>query len=188
MKSLPGEASWHAMGHTSLASEGKTSTGDTHGQPPDFPDSQTQSSTAWETESVDSKARICVHQARRPVPNDCTRTRPDRWSTLGVVNVNLAACLGSASQFEGKQNFHIPCVGSELHATPRAPQFSSFSPSPLHPAYLTPSRARICRERAPPPNDTPTTSALNAGSRPTCRVVKPLLSSAAPPRPITRNP
>ena len=31
---------------------------------------------------------------------------------------NLAACLESASQLEGEQNFHVPCVGSELHAAP----------------------------------------------------------------------
>ena len=69
------------MGQTSpaspRASEGKTSTEDAHGQPPDLPDPQTQGPTAWEPESVDSKARICVHQVGRPVLDEGARTHPD---------------------------------------------------------------------------------------------------------------
>jgi hypothetical protein len=57
-----------------------------------------------------------VHQARRSVPDEGARARPDLWPSPDVVITNLAACLGSALQLEGEQNFHIPCAGSELHA------------------------------------------------------------------------
>ena len=49
-------------------------------------------------------------------------------------------------------------------------------PYPLFCHHLTPSRARMRRERAPPPNGTPSTSALNAGNHPIC-VLKTLEES-----------
>ena len=69
-------------------------------------------------------------------------------------------------------------------------------PQPLNPHHfhphvfplLTPLHARIHRERAVPLNGTLTTSALNAGRRPTWRVVKALPPSAVPPKPIILNP
>ena len=47
----------------------------------------------------------------------------ETWGAEDVVPhtltfTNLAACLESASQLEGEQNFHVSCVGSELHAAP----------------------------------------------------------------------
>ena len=81
-----------------------------------------------------------------PLMGDLDDDSDDEWGafrteTWGAEDVaphtptptNLAACLGSASQLEGEQNFHMLCVGSELHATPPASQFSPFSPSPLPP-------------------------------------------------------
>ena len=60
------------------------------------------------------------------------RTRPDPWPSLGVIIVDPDTCIGSASQLEGEQNIHVPCVGSELHAAPSAPQiFSSLPPDTL---------------------------------------------------------
>ena len=52
----------------------------------------------------------------------------------------------------------------------------------------TPPRAKMRRERVPPPNGAPPTSALNAGSRPTCRAEKALPSSGAPPKPVVPSP
>ena len=53
----------------------------------------------------------------------------------------------------------------------------NFLHSHLHCFRPTPSRTKIRRERAPPPNGTLPTPALSAGSRPTCRVEKALPSS-----------
>jgi hypothetical protein len=55
---------------------------------------------------------------------------PDLWPNPGIVIMNPNTCRGSASQLKGEQNFHIPCVGSELHAAPSTPQHFSFSPFP----------------------------------------------------------
>jgi hypothetical protein len=43
-----------------------------------------------------------------------------------VVNMDPDTCSGSASQLEGEQNFHVPCVGSEQYASPCIPQPSNF--------------------------------------------------------------
>src|SRR5260221_10887679 len=130
------------MGQTSpapaRAPEGKTPIGEAHGRPPALPNPQTQGFTVWEPESDDPKARVRAHQARMPVLDEGARTRPDPWPSLGIVNVNPDTCIGSGSQLEGEQNIHIPCVGSEPHAAPSAPQNfpSSFSPFPSPPDTL----------------------------------------------------
>ena len=59
--------------------------------------------------------------------------RTETWGTEDVMphtltSTNLAACLESASQLEGEQNFHVLCMGSKLHAAPSASLFSSFLP------------------------------------------------------------
>ena len=80
-----------------------------------------------------------------------------------LTSTNLAACLELASQLEGEQNFHIPCVGSELHAAPPASLFSSFSPllqldtlmrkNPLREGTASKWRTiNICPEHWDPPN------------------------------------
>jgi hypothetical protein len=56
--------------------------------------------------------------------------RPDPWPNPGIVIVDPNTCRGSASQLEGEQNFHVLCVGSELHAAPSTPQHFSFSSFP----------------------------------------------------------
>jgi hypothetical protein len=151
LESLLGEALQRAMDQTSPAlahtPEGKTPTGEAHGRPPDRPNPQARGSTVWEPVSNDPKALVRVHQAQMPILDKGARTRPDPWPNLGIVIVNPNSCRGSASQLEGEQNFHVPCVGSELHAAPPTPQnFSSpFSPFPSLPDTLileNPSRGQ----------------------------------------------
>ena len=128
---LLGERLWHAMGQTNLAlpctSKGKSPVIEAHSQPPDFSDLQMQGSTTWELESIDPKAHVHMYQVQRPVFDKGASTCPDPWPSLGIITINLAGCLGSASQLEGEQNFHILCMGSELHAAPTAPHLSSSS-------------------------------------------------------------
>ena len=146
------------------ASEGKTPVREAHGRPPDFPNLQMQGSTVWEPNSIGPKAHVRVHQARTPIPDVGAREPPDLWPSPGIITVNPAVCLGSASQLDGEQNIHMPSVGSELHAAPTAPQFSSFSSS-LFPsdtlAHKNPPRegaasewhaANTCPERWEPPD------------------------------------
>jgi len=104
--------------------------------------------------------------------------RPDLWPSLGIVITNLDAYLGSALQLEGEKNIHVPCVGSELHAAPSAPQNPSSSLSSLPPFRhrLTPSRARIrCVEKAlplsgaPPRTDVLSLRSHRARMKKTCR-------------------
>jgi len=149
LESLPGEASQRAMGQMVLTSahalEGKTPIGEAHGRPPDTPDPQRQGSTAWEPMFATPKARVRVHEARRPVLDEGARMRPDPWPNLGAVIIDPDTCIGSALQLEGEQNFHIPCVGSELHAAPSAPQHFSLSPLPPIPSPLD----TLARENSP---------------------------------------
>jgi len=167
LESLPGEQTRRDMGQMRPASarvpEGKTPIGEAHGgRPPDSPDLHPQGSTVWEPESIHSKAHVRAHQARRPVLDEGACMRPDPWPSLGIVNVDPDTCIGSAILLEGEHN--------------QARAASSMLPNwPLnifhfHIHHLTPSCARIRRERAPPPNGAPSTSALNAGNHPTCRL------------------
>jgi len=149
LESLLGEASQCSMGQMVLTSahalEGKTPIGEAHGRPPDTPDPQRQGSTAWEPMFAIPKARVRVHEARKPVLDMGAHTCPNPWPDLDAVIVNLDTCIGSASQLEGEQNVDLPCVGSELHAAPPAPQHFQSS--------LTPSHARIrCMEKVLPPS------------------------------------
>jgi len=102
-------------------------------------------------------AEVRAHQARRPVLDEGPCVRPDPWHSLSVI-VDPDARSGSASQLEGEKNIHSPSGGRELHAAPSTAQnySSSFSPFPSDAiARENP------RERAPPPNGAPLTSALN---------------------------
>jgi len=128
-----------------------------HGRPPDFPNPQTLGSTVWEPEFVIPKACVHMHEAQRPVFDKGACTCPDLWPNLCVVTINPDIYFRSASQLEGEQTIHPPCVGSKLHPAPSAPQIcsSSLPLPPLH-CHLTPSRARICRvEKALPPSGAP---------------------------------
>src|SRR5260221_6972867 len=58
---------------------------------------------------------------------------PKSMAQLGVVIFDLDIYFGSASQLEGEKSIHVPCVESELHAAPSAPQFFLFR---FHPHYL----------------------------------------------------
>ena len=144
---LLGKESQRVMGQRGLTSahtlEGNMPIGEAHGRPPNFANPQTQGSTAWEPASVVPKARVRVHKVQRPVLDEGAHTRPDPWPNLGAVIVDPDIYFGSASQLEGEQNFHLPCVGSELHAAPSPPQNfpSSFSPFPPPdtPAHENPS-------------------------------------------------
>jgi hypothetical protein len=122
------------MGQTNPASvrisEGKTSIREVHSQPPDLPNLQMHGSTAWEPKSINPKVPVHVHQAWKPISDKGAYACPDLWPSPGIITVNLAACLGLALQLEGEQNFHIPCMGSKLHAASTAPQISSSSPLP----------------------------------------------------------
>ena len=133
---LPGEESQRATGQRGPRSaqkhEGKTPIGEAHGRPPDLPNPQRQSSIDWEPVFIIPKARVRVHKAQRPILDKGACTCPDPWPDLGAITVDPDIYFGSASQLEGEQNFHLPCVGSELHAAPSPPQNfpSSFSPFP----------------------------------------------------------
>ena len=83
------------------------------------------------------------------------RTRPDPWPSLGIVTIDPDAYSGSASLLKGEQNIGLPRVGSEQDATQPAPQNSSSSFYPPFHRHLTPSRARIRRERVLPLSGTP---------------------------------
>jgi len=149
------------MGQIGLTSaralEGNTPIGGAHGRPPDLPNSQEHGSIVWELAFVGSKARVRVHKARRPVLDERACTHPDPWPSLGIITIDPDIYLGSALQLEGEQNFHIPCVGSELHAAPSAPQIFS-SPSPL-PPVLSPSdtltRENLSRGEGAAPSGAP---------------------------------
>ena len=138
---LPGEESQRAMSQRGLtlahALESNMPIGEAHGHPPDFANPQRQGSVVWEPAFIVPKARVRVHKARRPVLDEGAYTHPDLWPNLGIVNVNLDTCSGSASQLEGEKSICIPCVGSELHAGLPAPQ--NFEPT---------------FSRSPPPLDT----------------------------------
>ena len=142
LESLPGEASQRAMGQMVLTSahtlEGKTLIGEAHSRPPDLPNPQRQSSTAWEPTFVVPKAQVHAHQVQRPLLDMGACTCPDLWPNLGTVIIDPDSCIGSASQLKGEQNINLPCVGSKLHAAPPAPQNfqSSLSPSPSVPLPL----------------------------------------------------
>jgi hypothetical protein len=88
------------MGQTNLASvhasEGKTSIREVHSWPPDLPDPQMHGSTTWEPKSVDPKVPVHMHQVQKPIPDEGAHACPDPWPSLGIITVNLAACLGSA--------------------------------------------------------------------------------------------
>jgi len=114
-----------------------------HGRPPDIPNLQRQGSTTWEPVSVILKTQVHAHQVQRSIFDEGTCTCPDPWPNLGAVIVNPDTYFRSALQLEGEQNINLPCVGSELHAAPPAPQnFQSLlSPSPPIPS---PSDTLVC--------------------------------------------
>ena len=100
--------------------------------------------------TINPKVHVRVHQAQRPDPDEGVRTRPDPWPSPGVITVDLAGCLGLASQLEGEQNTHVPSVGSGPHVAPVAPQFSSSSSSPFSSdtlAHENPPREGAASER-----------------------------------------
>ena len=65
--------------------EGKTPIREAHDRPPDLPDPQTPGSTIQEPESINPKARVRAHQARRPVVEAGARTHPDPWPSPGIT-------------------------------------------------------------------------------------------------------
>jgi len=132
---LLGKALQCAMGQMVLTSahalEGKMPIREAHSHPPDTPNPQRQGSTAWEPMFAIPKACVRVHEARRPVLEEGACMRPDPWPNLGTVIIDPDTCIRSASQLEGEQNFHLPCVGSKLHAAPSPPQIFPSSSSPV---------------------------------------------------------
>jgi len=172
LESLRDEAAWRAMGQmgptSAHAPEGKTPIGEVRGHLPDFPNPQTQGSVVLAPRSVEPTANVRATQARRPVPDEGGRVRLDPWPNPGVVIISLDSCLGSAitARGGGGQNIFLPRAESEQYHVFH--KFSSFPPRPSTCHHLTPFHARIRRERAPPPNGAPPTSALNAGNWETC--------------------
>ena len=175
LESLRGEASWRAMGQMSPtsahASEGKTPIREVHGRPPDLPNLQTQGRAVLAPGSVEPMVDVRATQARMPVPDEGGRVRLGPWPNLEVFIINLDSCLGSASLLEGEQNIFLPRVGSKQYASPCISQIFLFPTlssdvSPLD--TLARKNPPDRRERAPPPNSVPPTSALNAGNCPTC--------------------
>ena len=102
------------------APEGKTPIGEAHSHPPDLPDPQMQGSTVREPESDHPKARVCAHQARRPVLDEGAHTRPDPWPNLGVVIVEPGYLFRVSITARGGQNIDLPRLGSELRAASSA--------------------------------------------------------------------
>src|SRR5260221_50328 len=78
------------MGQTSpaptRAGEGKMPVGEAHSRPPDFANPSAQGPIVWEPGSVDPKAYVRAHQARRPVLNEGARMRPNPWPNSGTIN------------------------------------------------------------------------------------------------------
>lgn len=73
------------------------------GQPPDFPDQQVLGFIFWEPKPTVPKASVSVNQVRRAILNEGVLARPDRsdpWPGLGIIAVNLTACLGSAGRLK----------------------------------------------------------------------------------------
>src|SRR5712691_11269170 len=147
-QSLRGKALRRAMGQMSPTSararEGSTPIGEVHG-PPNSPDPQMQRSTVREPEPHNLKARVHAHQARRPVFDDGAHTCPDPWPNWVSSSSIRISISGQHHSSRGSKAFMYHVLESELHAAPSAPQFFLFR---FHPHYLTPSRARICWERA----------------------------------------
>jgi hypothetical protein len=113
---------------------------------------------------------------------------PNLWPNLGIININLDTCSWSALQHEGSKTV-MYCVWGANCMLPN-------QPLKFHHPYLchllchplTPSCMTIYQERALSRSDPSTTSALNAGSRPTCRMEKALSPSGAPLKFIAPNP
>jgi len=153
LESLLGEAPWCVTGQMGLTLawtyEGQMPIGEAHGRPPDLPNLQRQSSINWEPVFVVPKACVHVHKVRRPVPDKGAHTCPDPWPSPGIIIVDPDTCIGSASQLEGEQIFHLPCVGSKLHAAPSPPQIFPSSSSPvLLPLDTLACKNSLCGEGA----------------------------------------
>ena len=70
------------------APEGETPIEEAHGRPPDLPDLKTQGPIVCEPESDDLKAHVRATQARRPVPDEGSRVRPNPWLSPGIIIIN----------------------------------------------------------------------------------------------------
>jgi len=139
--------------------EGSTPIGEAHG-PPNSPDPQTQGSTVREPEPDNPKARVRAHQARRPVLDDGARTRPDAWPNWALSSSIRISISGQHHSSRGSKTFTYHVWGASCMLPHLPLNFSHF-----HPHYLTPSRARIRRERGRALNGAPSTSVLNPQTR-----------------------
>jgi hypothetical protein len=121
-------------------------------------------------------------QVQRSVLDEGAHMRPDLWPNLGVININMDTCSWSALQPEGGKPFTYRVWGANCMLLNQLLKFHHPYPYPLLCHPLTPSCARIYQERVLSRSDVSMTSALNAGSRPTCCMEKALPPSGAPPR------
>jgi hypothetical protein len=105
-ESLRDETLQGAIGQTSpepvRAQEGKTPVGEVHGRPPDFANPQTQGSIIWEPGSIDPKAHVRAHQARRPVLDEGARMRPSCGPIWALSTAARAKTGGPASTLTRK--------------------------------------------------------------------------------------
>jgi len=151
LKPLRGKASRCTVGQMCLTSthafEGNIPIGRAHRRPPDLRDLQTQGSIILEGQSPS---------------NPWPRSAHTRRGGLFLTRVPVCAPIRGTAR-ASSSSIRMPIVGSELHAAQSAPQNSSSS---FHLLHLTPSRARTRRERAPPPNGAPLTSALKPSKLP----------------------
>lgn len=122
---------------------------------PDLPNPQMQGPIAWGPTSNDPKgpvsARIwcrCPFLTRVP---QCGRCHCQSECLFRVSNT----ARGGAKH----NSYHVRGASSMLPHVSHTISFFLPCPSTCH--HLTPSRTRIRRERAPPPNGAPPTSALN---------------------------
>ena len=138
-----------------------------------------------ESESKAGNGETAATQVQRSVLDEGVHMRPDLWPNLGIININPNTCSWSALQLE---TFTHRVWGANRMLPNQLLKFHHPHPYPLLCYLLTPSCAIIYEERALSRSDASTTSALNAGSRSTCRMEKALPPSGALPKFVASNP
>jgi hypothetical protein len=96
-----------------------------HGHPSDPANSYTQGSTGLEQSLVDSKALVCMHQARRPGLDEGASTHINPWPDSSTGHINLDIYFEVSALLEGEQKFTLPSMDSEQAVTSKILSFSS---------------------------------------------------------------
>jgi hypothetical protein len=141
-----------------------------------------------ESGSEAGNGETAATQVQQSVLDEGAHMHPNLWPNLGIININPDTCSWSAVQHEGSKTVTYRVRGA--NCMPPNQPLKFYHPYLCHLLChpLTPSCATIYQERALSRSDASTTSALNAGSRPTCRMEKALSLSGAPPKFVAPNP